>query len=363
MHTINTAILSFGMSGRVFHAPFIQSHPGFKLKGVLERTKEASLQFYPTIHIYRSLEDVLQDDELELVVVNTPTNTHYEFTKRALLAGKHVIVEKAFTTTVAEAIELKELAELKNLTLSVFQNRRWDSDYSTVKKIVEEGLLGEIVEANFHFDRYNENLSPKQHKEIPGPGAGLLNDLGPHLIDQALHLFGMPQAVFADISTIRHLSQVDDYFSILLYYAHKRVVLKSSILVKEPIPAFVVHGKKGSFLKVRGDIQEAALLANQPPIGTDWGQEPAAKMGLLNTTIDGKEIRENIPTKPGNYGAYYAEIYQAIIHHTLPPVTAQDGINVMQIIEAARKSSGTGNRVGIDYCTSFSTFHISSATN
>ncbi len=348
MHIINTVLLSFGMSGRVFHAPFIQLHPGFKLKGVLERSKEASLQFYPSIHIYRSLEEVLQDDEVVLVVVNTTTYTNYEFKKMSLLAGKHVVVEKAFTTTVEEAIELKELAGLKNLTLSVYQNRRWDSDYCTVKKIVREGLLGEIVEAAFHFDRYNENLSPKQHKEIPGPGAGLLNDLGPHLIDQALHLFGMPQAVFADIRTIRDLSQVDDYFSILLYYADKRVLLKSSILVKESIPAFVVHGKKGSFLKVRGDIQEAALVANQLPIGKNWGEEPTAMMGLLNTTINGKAIRENMPTLSGNYGAYYAAIYLAISNNTLPPVTAQDGINVMQIIEAARKSSGSGNRVMID---------------
>ncbi|TAG14226.1 MAG: oxidoreductase [Sphingobacteriia bacterium] len=345
MHIINTVLLSFGMSGRVFHAPFIQLHEGFKLKGVLERTKQASLQFYPTIHIYRSLEEVLQDEAVELVVVNTPTNTHYEFTKRALLAGKHVVVEKAFTTTVEEAIELKELAALKNLTLSVYQNRRWDSDYSTVKKIVADGLLGEIVEAAFHFDRYNENLSPKQHKEIPGPGAGLLNDLGPHLIDQALHLFGMPQAVFADIRTIRFISQVDDYFSILLYYTDKRVIVKSSILVKEAIPAFVVHGTKGSFLKVRGDIQEAALVANQLPIGENWGEEPAAMRGLLNTTIDGKAIRENIPTLPGNYGAYYKLIYQAITNNTPPPVTPQDGINVMRIIEAARKSSGEGKRI------------------
>ncbi len=348
MHIINTVLLSFGMSGRVFHAPFIQLHKGFKLKGVLERTKETALQFYPTIHIYKSLEEVLQDEEVELVVVNTPTNTHYEFTKKALLAGKHVVVEKAFTTTVEEAIELKELAALKNLTLSVYQNRRWDSDYSTVKKIVVDGLLGDVVEAAFHFDRYNENLSPKQHKEMPGPGAGLLNDLGPHLIDQALHLFGMPQAVFADIRIMRSISQVDDYFSILLYYADKRVILKSSILVKEAIPAFVVHGTKGSFLKVRGDIQEAALVANQIPIAEDWGEEPAAMMGILHTTIEGKAIRENIPTLLGNYGAYYAAIHQAITHNSPVPVTPQDGIHVMQIIEAARRSAEEGKRILIE---------------
>jgi len=339
MHPIQTAILSFGMSGRVFHAPFIALHPGFKLVGILERTKEESLQFYPTIHIYRSLEEVLNDDRIELVIVNTPTHTHFDFCKKALLAGKHVVVEKAFTTTVSEAKELNEIATAKNLMLSVYQNRRWDSDFSTVRSVVQSGELGEIIEAEFHFDRYKETLSPKLHKEVPGPGAGLLNDLGPHLIDQALSLFGMPVSLFADIRTLRPGSQVDDCFSLTLFYKEKRVTLKSNLLIREPMPAFIVHGTKGSFIKTRADIQETALLANEKPNTPNWGVEPISEQGLLHTERNGQIIREKIPTLAGNYYYYYIDVYQALIHKTAPAVSAQDGINVMKVIEAARESS------------------------
>ena len=341
MHIIKTAILSFGMSGRVFHAPFISLHAGFELVGILERTKSESLEFYPSIIIYRSLEEVLNDSNIELVVVNTPTHTHYEFCKKILEAGKHVVVEKAFTTTVEEASELIQVAHSRSLLLSVYQNRRWDSDFTTVKSVVEQHLLGNIFEAEFHYDRYKETLSPKLHKEIPGPGAGLLNDLGPHLIDQALSLFGMPTDVFAYIQTLRPNSQVDDAFSITLNYADKKVILKSNLLIREAVPAFVVHGKKGSFLKSRADIQEAALLANEKPNLSDWGIEPTAEQGLLHTEIEGVIVKEKIPSLQGNYYHYYEGIYNSITTGLPPPVSSIDGLHVMQIIEAAIKSNST----------------------
>lgn len=348
MRIINTAILSFGMSGRVFHAPFIHLHPGFKLVGVLERTKKEALQFYPDIHIYRSLEEVLNDARIELVVVNTPTNTHFEFCKKALEAGKHVVVEKAFTTTVDEAIELIQMAQSRNLLLSVYQNRRWDSDFSTLRSVIEQELLGEIFEAAFHFDRYKESLSPKQHKEIPGPGAGLLNDLGPHLIDQALSLFGMPEWVFGDIRTLRPTSAVDDCFMIILYYSDKRVILKSNLMIREALPAFVIHGKKGSFIKSRADIQETALLANEKPNFINWGKEPDTEQGLLHTEINGEIVYKKIPSQLGNYYHYYDGIYNAFAHSSSPPVTALDGLHVMQIIEAVIKSSDSKSAIKIN---------------
>ncbi|TAH14539.1 MAG: oxidoreductase [Sphingobacteriia bacterium] len=348
MRIINTAILSFGMSGRVFHAPFIHLHTGFKLVGVLERTKNESLQFYPDIHIYRSLEELLNDSTIELVVVNTPTNTHFEFCKKALEAGKHVVVEKAFTTTVEEAIELIEMAKSRKLLLSVYQNRRWDSDFSTVRSVVEQNLLGEIFEAEFHYDRFKELLSPKLHKEIPGPGAGLLNDLGPHLIDQALSLFGMPEWVLADIRTLRPTSQVDDCFMLILYYSDKRVVLKSNLMIREALPAFVVHGKKGSFIKSRADVQEIALIANEKPNLTGWGTEPASEQGLLHTEIDGEMVSKKIPSEQGNYYYYYDGIYNAVAHSSPAPVTALDGLHVMQIIEAAIKSNLSKSAININ---------------
>lgn len=339
MLQIRTAILSFGISGRVFHAPFIHLHPGFELYGVWERTKSESASFYPGIKIFRTLEELLADSSIELVIVNTPTATHFDYTKKVLEAGKHAVVEKAFTTTVEEAIELKALADSSGKIVSVFQNRRWDSDFKTVKKIVQEGWLGEIMEAEFHFDRYKEALSSKTHKEIPSPGAGLLNDLGPHLIDQALHLFGLPQSVFADLRITRKGSQVDDYFEILFYYPDLRVRLKAGYQVREPIPAYVVHGRKGSFLKSRGDVQESHLMANQAPNLQEWGTEAETEQGLLHTEKDGRLLREKVPTLQGNYYAYYEGIYQSIRNHAPIQVTTQDGINVMKVINTCFRSN------------------------
>lgn len=338
MQPVNTALLSFGLSGKVFHAPFITLHDGFRLAGIWERSKNESAQYYPGIRIYRSLDEVLADESIELVVVNTPTATHFDYAMQALNAGKHVVVEKAFTTTAAEAIQLKELAAAKGKKISVFQNRRWDSDFLTVKKIVEEGWLGEIVEAEIHFDRFKDELSPKAHKETPGPGTGVLNDLGPHLIDAALCLFGKPSAVFADLRITRPGSLVDDYFEILLYYPALRVRLKSGYQVREPLPAFSLFGRRGSFLKSRADVQEAQLLAGKKPDLVAWGAEPDSEQGLLHTEKDGKLIREKIPSLHGNYYHYYNGIYEALRNDAPVPVTADDGIHVMQVIEAARES-------------------------
>ena len=347
MTPIKTAILSFGMSGRVFHAPFIAINPGFELVGIWERSKSASLEFYPHIKIYRTLEEILNDDNIELVIVNTPTNTHFDYTKKVLLAGKHAVVEKAFTTTIEEAIELEELSRTVNKKIAVYQNRRWDSDFKTVRKIIEAGLLGNIVEAEIHYDRFRVALSPKLHKEIPGPGAGVLNDLGPHLVDQAICLFGMPLAVYADIRITRPNSLVDDYFELLLNYSDKVVRLKASCLVREPFPSYVIHGDKGSFHKTRTDVQETALLANQKPDSLNWGVEPIEEQGLLHTEKDGIEIREKVPTEIGNYGTFYSIVHQAIREQKEMPVTAKEGIQVMQILDAAFKSSALKKQISL----------------
>jgi len=336
---IQTAILSFGMSGKVFHAPFINQHKGFNLAGIVERSKNEAATIYPSAKIYRSIDAVLADENIELIVVNTPTNTHFEFSKRALEKGKHIVVEKAFTTTTAEASILTNLAKEKGLVLSVYQNRRWDSDFSTVKKIVEDQKIGTVISAEFHFDRYKETLSPKTHKETPNAGAGLLLDLGPHLIDQAIYLFGMPQAVMADIRTVRPNSLVDDEFTLVLYYHQLRVTLKSSLMVREPLPAYIVHGSKGSFIKKRADIQEAALIQNELPYTPNWGQEPASEMGYLHTQLNGNIIKEYIPSLAGNYGAFYDGLYNTIMNKQPCLVSGIDGLNVMKIIEAAQLSN------------------------
>ena len=326
------------MSGKVFHAPFLELHEGFELLGSWERSKQLIQLDYPDVKSFATLEEVLQSDA-DLVIVNTPTGTHFDYTKQVLLAGKHAVVEKAFTTTVAEAQELADLAKEKGLKLSVFQNRRWDSDLKTVKQIVSSNALGELVEAEFHFDRYNPILSPKAHKETANSGAGILKDLGPHIIDQALYLFGFPQSVFADIRITREHSLVDDWFDILLFYPDFRVRLKAGFFVREANPAYVIHGKKGSFLKPRGDVQEDELKLGKKPNLDSWGTEPKELEGFLHTEIDGEIIKKKVATLQGNYYDYFDGVYKSIVNDLPEPVSAQDGTRVMQIIEASIQSS------------------------
>ena len=341
MKQINTALCSFGMSGWVFHAPFLQINPGFNFFAVWERSKNLAEQKYPGIKTYRTLEDMLTDEAIELVIVNTPNYTHYEYTKKALDAGKHVIVEKPFTITASEGNELIELAKKQNRKLSVYQNRRYDSDYKTIKKVLSQNILGDLIEVEMHFDRYKEELSPKLHKEVPGPGAGSLYDLGSHLIDQALQLFGMPQMLFADIKAMRPISKVDDYFELLFYYETKRVRIKSSYVVREALPGYVFHGLKGSFIKPKTNVQEEMLQAGKIPGTPDWGIEPESERGLLHTEKSGREVREYIESEKGNYNEYYDGIYEAIRNDKPLPVTAEDGVKVITIIEAAYQSSQT----------------------
>ena len=335
---IKTAICSFGMSGWVFHAPFLHLNKGFELYAVWERSKNLAAEKYPGIKTFRTLEAMLQDDAIELVVVNTPNYTHFDYAKKALLAGKHVIVEKPFTVTVAEGEELISISQNTGKQLSVYQNRRYDSDYKTVKKILDEQWLGKVVEAEIHYDRFNEALSPKLHKETPGPGTGLLYDLGSHLIDQALQLFGMPEAVFADLAIIRPVSKVEDYMELLMFYPGLRVRIKSSYLVREALPSYNIHGVKGSFIKARTDVQERMLQAGLSPDQPDWGVEPDNEKGLLHTEKDGKIIREYVPSLRGNYMEYYDNMYAALRKGKPVPVTAEDGLNIIRIIEAAYRS-------------------------
>ncbi|OOV19578.1 Gfo/Idh/MocA family oxidoreductase [Flavobacterium sp. LM4] len=338
MQKIKTALLSYGMSGKVFHAPFLDLHPGFELLGSWERSKKLIQEDYPTVKSYPLIDELLADD-VDLVIVNTPVGTHFEYAKKVLLAGKHAVVEKAFTTTVAEAEELAQIAKEKGLKLAVFQNRRWDSDFKTIQKIINDGLLGDLVEAEFHFDRYNPILSPKAHKETVNDGAGILKDLGPHLIDQAVCLFGSPKSVFADIRYTRENSVVDDWIDLLLIYEDFRVRLKAGFFVREAHPAYTIHGKKGSFLKQRGDVQEDELKIGKKPNHDSWGTELDSFEGLLHTEIDGKPIREKIKTLQGNYFEYFDGVYNAIVNNKPEPVTAQDGVKVMQVIEAAIASN------------------------
>lgn len=335
---IKTGICSYGMSGKLFHAPFIAAHPGFELTAIVERHNNDSRERYPQARLCRSVEELVTDKDLQLIVVNTPTHLHYQQGKMVLEAGKHLVIEKPFTITVAEAEELARLAEQKGLFLSVYQNRRYDGDYHAVKEVLENGWLGDLREVEIRFDRYRPAFSGKQHKEGDLPGAGILYDLSPHLVDQAIQLFGFPKAVFADLIKMRDDVAVPDYFEILFYYDRLRVRLKATCIARESTYAYILHGMKGSFLQQRSDMQEQQLQVPVKPSLEDWCPAPAKPDGLLHTEINGEIIRKETTSQPGNYMGYYDDVYKALTENGPNPVPAADGIRNMRIIEAALES-------------------------
>jgi predicted dehydrogenase len=338
---IKTALCSFGMSGRVFHGPLLAVHPEFSLTHVWQRSKSDAQEVYPEVEVVRTLDELLASD-VELVVVNTPEPTHFPFAKKALEAGKHVIVEKAFTTTLAEADELIQLANDRGLLLSVFQNRRWDSDFLTVQRIVGQEMLGRLVEYEAHYDRYRNFIQAGTWKEKEAAGAGILFNLGSHLIDQALTLFGMPQQLFADVRIQRTGGEVPDNFELILYYPGLKVTLKAGYLVREETPKYTLLGTDGSFVKYGLDVQEDALKAGEVPGTPGWGVAPESQWGLLNTEVNGLHVRGKVESLAGNYSAYYDNIAAAIQSAAPLAVTALQARQVIQIIELAQQSAAQG---------------------
>lgn len=337
---INTGICSYGMSGKIFHAPFIHAHPLFNLSAIVERHRDESRAKYPDSKLYRSFEELLADKDIELIVVNTPVQTHFEYAKAALNAGKHVIVEKPFTVTAEEAQILDDLAKEKNLFLSVYQNRRYDGDFKALKDVVSENLLGELKEAELRYDRYRPGHSGKDHKEGDKPGAGNLHDLGAHLIDQAIQLFGFPEAVFADVFTMRKDMIANDYFEVLLYYPRPfRVRIKGTVFAREQYYAYILQGENGTFMQQRSDLQEARLMADKVPSLGTWIPTPQGHDGILHTIINGEPVRKETRSTMGNYMDYYEDVYQALVNGAPNPVPASQAVLTMRIIEAALKSS------------------------
>ena len=345
---VSVGICSFGMSGKLFHAPFIDAHPGFELSAIVERHNNDSKERYPNAKLYRSVEELCADKDLQLIVVNTPTHLHFEQAKQVLKAGKNIVIEKPFAITVKEAEELTVLAEKNNLFLSVYQNRRYDGDYHAVKNMVEQGLLGELREVEIRYDRFRPTFGGKQHKEGNLPGAGILYDLSPHLVDQAIQLFGFPNALFADLIKMRDDVAAPDYFELLFYYDKLRVRLKASCIARESTYAYVLHGMKGSFLQHRSDMQEQQLLDGAKPSLESWCPGLSLPDGLLHTEINGEVVRKETTSSPGNYMGYYDDVYKALTGQGPNPVPAADGINNMRIIEAALESVKEGKIIKLN---------------
>ncbi len=349
MQLVKVGLCAFGMSGKVFHAPFLNEHPGFFLSAIVERTKEESKQKYPNATIFRSVEEMLQSADIDLVVVNTPVQTHFEYVVKALEAGKNVIVEKPFTVTRIEAEALVQLAKDKNLFLSVYQNRRYDRDYFQVQDVLNAGKLGTLKEVEIRFDRFRTGPSAKAHKENPELcGSGALHDLGSHLIDQAMQLFGNPEKLFADVFSMKGQGFANDYFEILLYYKDDlRVRLKSTVFSKEAHYAYSLHGDKGSFLQERTDGQENELVLGAiPTYNEDWVKPLKDPDGILNY-LNEDSVFERLVTssEPGNYMDYYQGIYEHIVLGYALPSPGSEIIQNMKIIEASLKSAAEGKVV------------------
>lgn len=343
MKKIKTGIASFGLSGQVFHAPFLNIHEGFDLTVIAERSKDLARTIYPQVKTVRTFEELLAED-IELVIVNTPVQTHFDYCKQALLAGKHVVVEKPFVATSAEAEELILLAQRQNKLLTVFQNRRYDGDFLTIRQILQSGELGHIVEFQSSFQRYRPDITSAraQWREEPLPGNGITYDLGSHLCDQTLTLFGKPSGVWAHITIQRQGSRVDDYSLIQMLYPDLTVTLRAGMLIREEGARFAVHGTRGSYVKFGLDPQEGLLrYGHATPNRGPWAAESETEWGILNSD----EGRRKYPTVPGNYLSYYDAIYDTLCNGAQPPVSHEDIVTDLRILEAAFESNKTGQTI------------------
>lgn len=333
---INAGLLAYGMSGKVFHAPFVSTHPGFNFHAIVERNRKQAEADYPSVISYNSVEELLADNAIDLVIINTPSYTHFEYAKLALLAGKHILVEKPFTATTVQARELFDLAKSVGKKALVYQNRRYDSGFNAVKKVIESGKLGKLVEVHFRYDRYRNEIGPKFFKEEPFEASGLSYDLGPHLLDQAISLFGKPEKYHKVLGKHRENTKVDDYFAIQLSYPNDLYVfLTSSMLVADILPAFVINGMMGSFSKNHADVQEEQLLKGMKPTTDGYGIENPADGGKLTlVTADGGRKTEIIPSEKGDYNGIFEAVYQNITNNVPYPITEEDILVQLEILES-----------------------------
>jgi predicted dehydrogenase len=330
---IDVGLVGFGFAGKVFHAPVLRAVRGLRLTTIVQR-RGAPEPLYADVQFVRTVEDLLARP-IDLVVVATPNTSHHPIAKQCLLAGRHVVVDKPFTTTLSEAEELVQLAKEKRRVLSVYQERRHTGDFVTLQKVLAEKTLGRVVSYEAHFERFRPELKPEAWREQPLPGSGVWFDLGPHLLDQALLLFGTPQAISADIRIEREGAVVDDAFDVTLHYPRLRAVLRASMLAASVAPSFAVRGTKGAFVKYGLDPQEEALKSGRTPDEPDWDVESSQMYGRL-TTAEGTRA---IPTIPSTFTRYYENIRDAVLGTAEPAVTPAQALDVMRGLELAVASN------------------------
>lgn len=357
MSDIGVAVIGFGLAGRVFHAPFVNAVPGLKLEAIVQRRGDEAAKAYPNARILRSVEEALADSAIQLVVVGTPNETHFPLAKQALEAGKHVVIDKPFAATSAQARELIELAASRSLVLAPYHNRRWDGDFLTVRKLVERSAVGRLVTIESHFDRFRPLPREATWKEASNSASGMLFDLGPHLVDQMLALFGSPQAITASVRKDRDTTEIEDAFDITLHYPQLLAHCRATMLACDAAPRFVLHGTLGSYKKYGLDPQEPALVAGGkvPPVGDarKWLDEPESEWGILTVAPNPADpttlTRTPIRTETGDYRNYYANVRDAINGTAQLAVQPEDAYRVIRLLEMARESSSEGRTLPVNF--------------
>lgn len=347
---IRVGLIGFGLGGRVFHAPLISSVEGIELAAALERTGNKVAERYPGITTYRTLEEMLADRSLDLFVITTPNGTHFELARQVLRAGRNVVMDKPLAVTSGEIAELMQLAAEAQVLLAPFHNRRWDSDFQTVQKLLHEGLLGRLVWFESRFDRWRPIL-PKERrwKDDPSIGGGILLDLGTHLADQALVLFGKPEVIGADIVSERSDAHANDSIEVRLHYPGLTVTLGANCLTLPPRPRFHLRGTNGNYWKFGVDPQEAALGEIKRIEDPAWGRELAANWGVLHVSVDHGTVTRPVEALHGDYRLYYAGIRDALLGKAPAPVAAIDAWRAARILEWAEESSEQRKEIICDW--------------
>lgn len=333
---IRVGLIGYGYASKTFHAPLIVGTPGMVLAAVSSSDETKVHADWPNMPVVSDPHHLFNDPNIDLIVVPTPNDTHFPLAKAALEAGKHVIVDKPFTVTLSQARELDALAKSRGLLLSVFHNRRWDSDFLTLKALLADGTLGEVAYFESHFDRFRPQVR-NRWREQAGVGSGIWYDLGPHLIDQALALFGLPVSLTVDLAQLRPGAQATDYFHAVLAYPQRRVVLHGTLLAAAESARYIVHGTRGSYIKYGLDPQEDRLKAGERLPQEDWGYD--MRDGVLTLAQGEVMAEQTLLTIPGNYPAYYAGIRDALTGHGENPVPAAQAIQVMELIELGMASA------------------------
>jgi len=338
---VRVGLIGFGLAGQAFHAPVIRGVAGMELACILERRGTRAQEKYPEVRVARALEDLLEDKDIRLCVIATPNDSHFELARACLLAGRDVVVDKPFAPTLRESEELVRLARERGRLITVYQDRRWDGDFFTVKNLVASGRLGKIVEYECRYDRFRPEPKANAWRErADQPGAGVLFDLGPHVIDQALVLFGEPRSITASAFCQRETSLVDDSFDVCMEYPHLRAMGRARIIAFAPGPHFLIHGTKGSFVKYGMDPQEARLRGENVPEGTDWGadwgEEPESSWGTLSLV---GEPSVKLKTERGDYRGFYENVRDAIEKKAPLEVTPEQALRTMRAVMLAHKSS------------------------